>query len=96
MNRYAPFHGVIPLCPVERGTEGDATGTATHARVPRYHFIFYTTMLFMICLHTLLPIFNGDFVYELPPLYKGYFYLFPNVMQYKRMSYENQHFSQLS
>jgi hypothetical protein len=66
MNRYAPLHGIIPLCPVERGTEGNATGTTTHARVRFHHFLFYTEMLFMICLHTLLPIFNGDFAYELP------------------------------
>src|SRR5664280_2557631 len=74
MNRYAPFHGIIPLCPVERGTEDNATGTTTHARIPHYHFTFYTAMLLMICLHTLLPIFNGNFSYKPPPLYKGYFH----------------------
>src|SRR5664280_1817407 len=70
MNRYAPFHGIIPLCPVERGTEDNATGTTTLARVRFHHFIFYTAMLFMICLHTPLPIFNVDFAYEPPSLYK--------------------------
>jgi len=80
MNRDTPFHGIISLCPVERGTEGNATGTTTHASVPCHHFIFYTAMLFMICLHMLLLIFNVDFAYEPPSLYKGYFHLFSNVL----------------